>query len=289
MFDRIKDLVVSSKLEPDERNRVLRVLSVFKDLPSLVESELKNLRIFEKGKSDIVTSADLAVESFIIDSITANFPQDMILSEESGWRGADFQYLHILDPIDLTRNVPRGQQFLSLYSLRKKDQPILSLIMAYRPFYSFVGINSVGVFTVTQGDSGLSTRKLESITSSSLSSELRYVTVHNFRVEKHNVDVNYYIGSSRSFMLGVLENEIDCCVLTLDEIGRQWGFYAWDYLPFLDLLHISTYAQVIFLPKGELEISEEGKLYSSGVPVEGLYVFSSMRKEDSLKFFSQLG
>lgn len=59
-----------------------------------------------KGPGDPVTTADLAVDALIQEGIRRSYPQDGILSEESGGGGADI--LWVIDPIDGTQNFSRG-------------------------------------------------------------------------------------------------------------------------------------------------------------------------------------
>jgi len=64
------------------------------------------LSISEKGMHDLVTQADLEIDLFLISQIKATFPQDGILTEESG--GSSAQDLWVIDPIDGTQNFARG-------------------------------------------------------------------------------------------------------------------------------------------------------------------------------------
>lgn len=64
------------------------------------------LSITEKGMHDLVTQADLEIDRFLIDKISQTFPEDGILTEESG--GVSAQNLWVIDPIDGTQNFARG-------------------------------------------------------------------------------------------------------------------------------------------------------------------------------------
>lgn len=59
-----------------------------------------------KGPQDYLTLADTAVDSLIRQSIAAAFPEDAVLTEETG--GASGEYLWVVDPIDGTANFARG-------------------------------------------------------------------------------------------------------------------------------------------------------------------------------------
>ena len=59
-----------------------------------------------KGTHDVVTEMDREVERFIRDAIARRYPDDAIIGEEEGGRGADRVWL--IDPIDGTANYARG-------------------------------------------------------------------------------------------------------------------------------------------------------------------------------------
>lgn len=69
----------------------------------------KNLQISNKeGINNLVTEADHASETAIIDTIKEAFPNHFILSEEVGEIVMDSQYKWIIDPIDGTINFAHG-------------------------------------------------------------------------------------------------------------------------------------------------------------------------------------
>ena len=63
------------------------------------------LSIKAKGRNDMATSADLAAEKFIVGKIRREFPDSIVLSEES-YLKADLEHesLFVIDPIDGTHN-----------------------------------------------------------------------------------------------------------------------------------------------------------------------------------------
>ncbi|OGG27002.1 hypothetical protein A2960_02550 [Candidatus Gottesmanbacteria bacterium RIFCSPLOWO2_01_FULL_39_12b] len=71
-----------------------------------------------KGKLDFVTAADLAVDKFIHDKLSHDYPKIPIFSEEtapkdfSGFKGSD--YLWVVDPLDGTANFSRGDANFSI-------------------------------------------------------------------------------------------------------------------------------------------------------------------------------
>lgn len=57
-----------------------------------------------KGRKDFVLTADLESETYIIDRIHAEFPDDGILSEEAGDMPGSSGYRWVIDPLDGTSN-----------------------------------------------------------------------------------------------------------------------------------------------------------------------------------------
>lgn len=61
-----------------------------------------------KGHQDILTEADTFVEKLVAEAISAAFPDDLILGEETASQPASAQSLWVVDPIDGTANFARG-------------------------------------------------------------------------------------------------------------------------------------------------------------------------------------
>lgn len=74
------------------------------------------LEFFKKAKVqytkshllDVVTQADIASNTFIVDSIKSKFPTDGIISEETGEFNIDAESVWIIDPLDGTLNFSKG-------------------------------------------------------------------------------------------------------------------------------------------------------------------------------------
>ena len=60
--------------------------------------------IKEKAPKDLVTEVDLLAEEFLIDRIRERYPDDAILSEESGGEISPTGHTWVLDPVDGTAN-----------------------------------------------------------------------------------------------------------------------------------------------------------------------------------------
>jgi myo-inositol-1(or 4)-monophosphatase len=70
-----------------------------------------------KKDTSLVTDADLASEKIVLDRIAKYFPQDAVISEESGYQKvnrAPGQKVWIVDPLDGTTNFANGYPFFSI-------------------------------------------------------------------------------------------------------------------------------------------------------------------------------
>lgn len=75
-------------------------LAFFKDISAL---DIKS-----KGVQDMVSNADLEVETFVRAQISAQFPEDGIVGEEHGDVASTSGWTWVIDPIDGTANFVRG-------------------------------------------------------------------------------------------------------------------------------------------------------------------------------------
>ncbi|HET89116.1 MAG TPA: inositol monophosphatase [Chloroflexi bacterium] len=82
-----------------------------------------------KGYRDIVTEADAAAETVILNLIRERFPQHAILSEEAGGDELDADCLWVVDPIDGTTNYAhRIPIFCVSIAVLQAGQPVLGVI-----------------------------------------------------------------------------------------------------------------------------------------------------------------
>jgi myo-inositol-1(or 4)-monophosphatase len=61
-----------------------------------------------KGEADLVTAADRASETLIVERLLARFPQHSIMAEEGGGREGSSEYRWYVDPLDGTTNFAHG-------------------------------------------------------------------------------------------------------------------------------------------------------------------------------------
>lgn len=85
--------------------------------------------IMKKGDIDLVTEADLEAEKTILHIIRRNFPQDNILSEESGEHNETSGRTWIVDPLDGTTNFAHGFPFFAVsIALEIEKQIVLGIV-----------------------------------------------------------------------------------------------------------------------------------------------------------------
>ena len=75
----------------------------------IAKARREGITIRAKARNDMATSADMASEKFIVGKIRREFPDSIVLSEES-YMDADLEHdsLFVIDPIDGTHNFIQG-------------------------------------------------------------------------------------------------------------------------------------------------------------------------------------
>ena len=82
-----------------------------------------------KGYRDIVTDADTAAETVILETIRARFPSHAILSEEAGESKTDSGYTWVVDPLDGTTNYAhRVPVFAVSIGVLERGEPLIGVI-----------------------------------------------------------------------------------------------------------------------------------------------------------------
>lgn len=92
--------------------------------------------VTEKGRpGDLVTVADKAAETVILDVLRRHFPEHSILAEESGKLGnQDNEYLWAIDPLDGTTNFAHQYPFFAV-SIGLLIQGVPQVGVIYDPFH----------------------------------------------------------------------------------------------------------------------------------------------------------
>ncbi len=121
------------------------------------------LRIAKKGRANIVTDVDYAVEQLVTERLRAEFPACAILAEESGKGGASkAEHTWIVDPLDGTRNYSIGVPYYAVtMALAQGDTVLLGvtydpsreeLFWAQRGQGAFAGDRPMRISTATALD-----------------------------------------------------------------------------------------------------------------------------------------
>ncbi len=93
-------------------------------------SQLASLAVDFKTERDLVTEADTAIESFLVESILAEYPDHAIKGEETG-EVAGSSVRWIIDPIDGTAAFVHNQPFFSIsIAVEKKGKLALGAVCA---------------------------------------------------------------------------------------------------------------------------------------------------------------
>ena len=86
------------------------------DASLLLKSYFRKTIATAKGRFDVVTEADHAVESMFAERLARVFPDHAMVGEETGRRspGVDYEYCWVLDPLDGTVNFAVEQPFFAV-------------------------------------------------------------------------------------------------------------------------------------------------------------------------------
>jgi myo-inositol-1(or 4)-monophosphatase len=92
------------------------------------------VQYIKKHALDVVTQADLASNKFITESIKKEFPNDGIISEETGESNIEAEYIWIIDPLDGTLNFSKSIPMYTVLIARAKAG-IVELAVIYDPIH----------------------------------------------------------------------------------------------------------------------------------------------------------
>ena len=89
-------------------------------------------QIAHKAETDLVTEADLQSEKLILDSLERHFPEDIVLTEESGQHGTSSKRMWLIDPLDGTINFAHELPFFAVsIALQVQGRTVLGVV--YNP------------------------------------------------------------------------------------------------------------------------------------------------------------
>jgi myo-inositol-1(or 4)-monophosphatase len=100
-----------------------------------------------KGTYDILAEADTKSENLIIKKIKENFPTHSILSEESGEKDGETEFLWVIDPVDGTINFERHiNEYCVSIALEQNGELVLGVIYQVATDKMFVAIKGQGAY-----------------------------------------------------------------------------------------------------------------------------------------------
>lgn len=103
----------------------------------------KDLKIDFKAETDIVTEADLKTEKLIFEKLKTEFPNDKIISEETGETELKSEYTWVIDPIDGTNNFAQGLEYWAIsIGILKNMEPFAGI--TYMPMLNKLFFAEIG-------------------------------------------------------------------------------------------------------------------------------------------------
>jgi fructose-1,6-bisphosphatase/inositol monophosphatase family enzyme len=96
-----------------------------------------------KGRGDVVTEVDKAVDRLMTGALTEEYPGWGIMSEESDGRSSDSGYEWIIDPIDGTKNFSMGVPLFAVNLALARDERVV-FGMTYDPLRDELFAGSLG-------------------------------------------------------------------------------------------------------------------------------------------------
>lgn len=104
-------------------------------------------KISKKGEIDLVTEADLRAEEAILQIISRTFPQDSVITEETGGYNHRPDRVWVIDPLDGTTNFAHGFPcFAVSIALEVEKEVVVGIV--FNPYHNefFEGARGLGAF-----------------------------------------------------------------------------------------------------------------------------------------------
>ena len=122
---------------------------------AIAKARVSGFEQSRKADDSLVTSADLASDGILRAGLHDAFPNDAVLTEESGWNGsADAARVWVVDPLDGTRSFARGdQEFSVLVGLIEGSEVILGIAHFPGTGRTFYAMRGQGAFVLESGNS----------------------------------------------------------------------------------------------------------------------------------------
>lgn len=103
------------------------------------------------GRSDLVTSADPAIERAVTEILRATYPEHAVLGEEAGGHQGEAEWLWVIDPIDGTRNFSSGIPWAA-FNLALYRRDVVRLALTFDPYRDETFYAEAGAGTTVNGE-----------------------------------------------------------------------------------------------------------------------------------------
>ncbi len=124
-------------------------------------SDIDKLVIEQKGKQDLVSDADKAVEVQIKGALLASFPADGVIGEEHGRVSSESGYTWVIDPIDGTSSFVAGMPgWCVVLACVKDDDVVLGIVIDPIAQETYIAVKGEGA---TLNDRPLSVSSSQSL------------------------------------------------------------------------------------------------------------------------------
>lgn len=181
--------------------------------------------IRKKGAIDLVTEADLQAEKAILNRISRYFPQDRILAEEAGTRGAPSERVWLIDPLDGTTNFTHGFPFFGVsIALEVEGRVVLGIVCNPYLDEHFLAVEDSGAF--------LNQRPIRVSNAKHIGDAL-LATGFPYDIQEDSHDVLEKFGRMLVKAQGIRRPgsaALDLCYLACGRIDGFWeqGLHPWD-------------------------------------------------------------
>ncbi len=211
----------------------LNLISIQSDLTAIVtqagdiirESDKKPRKIKYKGRIDLVTETDLAVESFLKDKLSILLPGSDFLAEESAKETKPGDLTWIIDPLDGTTNFAHNLPFVAIsVALWQRDCVVAGVVDLPLMGEQFSAVRGHGATLNKEPISVSSTKRLD---------RTILATGFPYDTETYLENILKHLGRFLRLTQGIRRPGSAALDLAYVACGRYDGFYeyglnAWD-------------------------------------------------------------
>src|SRR5581483_5752374 len=160
-------------------------VEIAREAGALIAHYLERRVPFEtKGEFDLVTVADRASESLIVERLRSHFPAHEIVAEEGGGIRTSSEYCWFVDPLDGTTNFAHGFPFFNVtLGLARAGEMIAGVV--FDPV-------AQEIFTAERGAGAYLNNRRIRVSSAARVSDSLASTGFPSRKRHHNVNIHFY-------------------------------------------------------------------------------------------------